>query len=112
MIKIYQLHEYTGEYEDFCDRIIGSYLRKERADDEKLKAELADRDLRKLSDKCFYCPFLNCDPDEKLEDLISMHFDYCDMKDLDEDEYGISCENRYCYWDDASFEVVEVDVEE
>ena len=112
MIKIYQLHEYSGQYEDFRDHIIGSYLRKNRADDEKLKAELIERDLKELSRKCDNCPFLNNEPEIKLEDLIGVHSDYCDMKDLDEGEYGISCENRYYHWDEASFEVVEIDVEE
>ena len=40
-MKIYQLHEYSGEYEDFSDRIIGSYLRKERAEEEKAKGVIA-----------------------------------------------------------------------
>ena len=38
-MKIYQLHKHGGEWEDYRDVIIGSYLRKERAEEEKLKAE-------------------------------------------------------------------------
>ena len=30
-MKIYQVHEYSGEYEYFQDRIVGSYLYKQRA---------------------------------------------------------------------------------
>ena len=31
-MKIYQVHKYSGEYEDYRDQIIGSYLRRERAE--------------------------------------------------------------------------------
>ena len=36
-MKIYQLHKFGGEWEDSYDYIIGSYLRKERAEEETMK---------------------------------------------------------------------------
>ena len=33
-MKIYQLHKYGGELEDYRNYIIGSYLHKERAEEE------------------------------------------------------------------------------
>ena len=36
---IYQVHEFCNYYGEYCDDIIGSYLIKERADKEKLRAE-------------------------------------------------------------------------
>lgn len=34
MFKIYQIHKMSGEYEDYCDVIVGSYLHKEKAERE------------------------------------------------------------------------------
>ena len=50
-MKIYQLHEYSGVWEDFHDYIRGSYLRKERAEKEKVKAEAEEKELAKKSKK-------------------------------------------------------------
>ncbi len=36
---IYQIHKYSGQYEDFTDVIVGSYLKKERAEEEKVNFE-------------------------------------------------------------------------
>lgn len=56
-MKIYQLHEYGGEWEDRYDYIIGSYLRKERAEEEKVKAEKMEKEyttqIVKLYDSYF-----------------------------------------------------------
>ena len=41
-MTIYQIHEYNGEWDDFTDRIIGSYISKERAEEEKFKFETRD----------------------------------------------------------------------
>ena len=57
-MKIYQLHEYGGEWEDSYDYIIGSYLRKERAEEEKIKAEVKDNKLVEHSNRCWACPFI------------------------------------------------------
>lgn len=40
---VYQLHKCGGEWEDSFDYIIGSYLRKERAEEEKIKAETEEK---------------------------------------------------------------------
>lgn len=34
MFKIYQIHKMSGEYKDYCDVIVGSYLHKEKAERE------------------------------------------------------------------------------
>ena len=43
-MKIYQLHERGGEWEDYYDYIRGSFLRKERAIEEKIKAEVKQKE--------------------------------------------------------------------
>ncbi len=110
---IYQLHKYYGEWENFHDRIIGSYLRKERAEEEKAKAEAKEKELREQSKKCQDCPF---EDDESrfvnFNDLLAEYSDYCAEADLKESGDGIYCENYYTMWDESTFEIEEIEVEE
>lgn len=110
-MKIYQLHEYSGEWEYFTDSIIGSYLRKERAEEEKCKAEVKEKKLIEHSKKCYDCPFLERGFDSP-DDLLLEYPDYCNMAELEETEYGISCDNYYSHWDESIFKIEEVEVEE
>ena len=111
-MKIYQLHEYRGEYEDFRDYIIGSYLRKERAEEEKAKAEAKEKELMEHSEKCNSCPVLDADPSSSLDSLLCKYSDYCSEMALEESDYGIDCKNYYLKWDDSTFKIEEVEVEE
>ena len=108
-MKIYQLHEYSGCYEDFCDRIIGSYLRKERAEEEQVKAETEERELTAQSKKCYKCPYLY-DAYISNDELLS----YCPKAKLEKNEFDndIDCQNYHLHWDEATFEIKEVEVEE
>lgn len=111
-MKIYQLHECSGEWEDYHDYIIGSYLRKERAEEEKAKRESKEKELIEQSGKCFNCPFAEED-NENLNSLLSEYPDYCTKANLEETEYGIiDCKNYYSHWDDSIFKIEEVEVEE
>ena len=57
-MKIYQLHEYRrGAWENLRDWIVGSYLRKERAEEEKVRAEAQEKELIEHSKRCDRCPF-------------------------------------------------------
>ena len=114
-MKIYQLHKYSGEYEDFSDRIIGSYLRKERAEEEKIKAENAEKLKIEHSRRCTNCPLIECsstDPEYMIKKLLKEHPDFCpDVKLYDISSY-IECENYRLHFDEATFEIKEVEVEE
>lgn len=110
-MRIYQLHEYSGEWEDFTDRIIGSYLREDRAKEEKIKAEIKDRELIEYGKRCMNCPFLEEDF-SNLNDLLQEYSDYCDKAKLSENDYGIDCKNYYSKWDNSTFEIEEIEVEE
>ena len=111
-MKIYQLHEYGGKYEDSFDHIIGSYLRKERAEEEKADAEYQERELINRSEKCMNCPFLE-KPFNIFEALMSEYTDYCNNQGLhDDDEYGMYCDNYYSHYCTSTFEIKEVEVEE
>ena len=110
-MRIYQLHKYGGEWEDSFDIIIGSYLRKERAEEEKAKAEAEEDRLIERSKKCNNCPFIEY-PCGNLNNLLLKYPDYCSEAKLEGDEMGIYCENYYSNWDEATFEIEEIEVEE
>lgn len=106
-MKIYQLHEYGGEYEDHYDYIIGSYLRKKRAEEEKTKAEAKEKELREHHKRCNSCPFI-----ETQTNLLNSFPNYCSEARLEETECGIDCENFYLKWDESIFKIEIVEVEE
>ena len=112
-MTIYQLHEYSGEYEDFRDRIIGSYLKKERAETEKQKAELKEKELIEHSQKCNKCPFIGL-PFVDLKTLLKKYPDYCDKAAFENTDYDhvIDCNNYYSHWDESTFKITEINVEE
>ena len=114
-MKIYQLHKYCGEGSNTSDKIIGSYMRKERAEEEKIKAENAEKLKLERSQKCEKCPFTNCsstNPDYMMKKLLREHPDYCSDVNLYIIASYIECENYSVYPEEATFEVVEEEVEE
>jgi hypothetical protein len=111
-MKIYQLHEYYGEWEDRGDYICGSYLRRERAEEEKTKAEELEKYLIERSNRCYNCPFMDDDLFLSVKDIIAKHPVYCNDAKLNNTDYGISCENYYMKHDSSFFKIEEVEVEE
>lgn len=105
---VYQLHEHSGEYDYYCDRIIGSYLRKERAEEEKAKAEAKEKETMEQSKKCEDCPYLY-DAYITNDELLS----YCPNAKLEKNEFNndIDCQNYYVTWDEVTFSIEEVEVE-
>lgn len=114
LTKVYQLHEYSGSYEDYRDLIRGTYLSKERAEVVLTAREMTEQTLRELSERCFDCPFSG-KPADELDELLVKHPDYCPYQStnlyIDDDYDCIECKNYYQHWDEATFEVVEVEVE-
>lgn len=110
-MKIYQLHEYSGVWEDFRDSIIGSYLRKERAEEECKKAKAREKSLIERHNRCASCPLLDEDF-KNINEILSEYPNYCKEPKLEETDYGIDCLNAYIHWDEATFEIQEVEVEE
>ena len=108
-MKIYQLHKYGGEWEDAYDYIIGSYLRKERAEEEKIKAELQDKSDKELARRCSNCPLI-CS--WGLDDEVARKCaEYCDkFKYIDMGDDGFDCGNYTTYWDEVCFRIEEVEV--
>lgn len=108
-MKIYQLYKCGGDWEDSYESVIGSYFKKERAEEEKTKAEIEEKKLVEQSDKCNECPYLY-DAYITNDKLLS----YCSMANLKKNEHNndIDCENYYEHWNNAFFEIKEVEVEE
>ena len=110
---IYQLHEMGGDPEYGYDDIIGSYLRKERAEEEKIKAEARARKVFERGKRCMYCPLLDSFEDN-LEFTLAEFGGYCsDFKQQKSCVPNrISCENYYVDFYCPSFYIEEVEVEE
>ena len=114
-MKIYQLHEHGGEWEDSFDYIVGSYLRKERAEEEKAKREAEEKEEIKLSQKCLECPCLEYPiaNDNRKNKVIKRCEKYCKkFKYVDLGWNNFRCANYTTHWYESHFEIKEVEVEE
>ena len=108
-MKIYQLHKYGGVWEDAFDDIIGTYLYRIRAEEEKAKAELKDEEDKELAHRCSDCPLVNGWSFDKR--LVGECEKYCDkFKYIDMPDGDLSCENYIVHWDDIKFRIEEVEV--
>ena len=112
-MTIYQIHEYSGEYEDYRDIIVGSYLHKEKA---ILKTDVVRRIeayKQMKANHCSLCPILDSDVTTDDFDVVAKRCSmYCRAAKITKDRFGYDCEN-YCFgWDEATYEIKEVEVEE
>lgn len=117
-MKIYQIHEYSGSYEDAQDYIAFSYLDSAKAQTKKDELE-AQELIDKMCDSCplDYC-FEDCNNDCKnCTDNIRIirAKAYCNKCDINEynmknGEKCIECKNHSRHYDDASFVIKEVEV--
>lgn len=106
--KIYQIHEYGGEWEDSYDYIRASYLSEEKAIAEKERMEIEEESIRELSKKCHGCPlYWHPKGDTSIEE-------YCDKyePEKDEDDDEVYCVNEawnheYRYYRIKEEEVIE-----
>lgn len=110
-MKIYQIHEYSGEYEYFQDRIIGSYLFEKRAISKKEELQRIENERRIKSEHCGSCPITDM-PFDKFEVVEKKCSMYCHDAKIKEDPYGYDCENYHSHWDDVTYEIKEIEVEE
>ena len=110
---IYQIHEHSGAYEDYRDIIVGSYLHKDKAivKMEELQRIEAERQVK--SNHCSLCPIDDVDTmSEDLDTVVRICSKYCSNAKITEDVYGYDCENYCSSWDEATYEIKEVEVEE
>jgi len=110
-MTVYQLHKYGGEWEDAYDYIIGTYLYRIRAEEEKRKAEAMVAETVAQVKKCWGCPLLDYGGTISIGEIMVRHGDYCDKAHLFYDEvFGMDCENYTMPVDCALFRIEEVEV--
>ena len=113
---VYQLHAVSGEYEDYHDRIIGTYAKMEVAEKEKIRLELIEAENAKC-DSCvlFFCEE-NCDGDcgkcHEPENLISKTKKYCDKFEMKKYEGSdvIHCKNKAFHPDEITYRIEKVKI--
>ena len=109
-MKIYQIHEYGGEWEDSYDYIVSSYLSEEKAIAEKERLENEVLELSKCNTCILYfCPddcSMKCDSKE-CKDYAIAEAKKC--KDYKSDGAGC-CKNFRQKFDVSSFRIEEVEV--
>lgn len=111
-IKIYQLHESGGSYEDYYNIILASYLHKSKAQEHLNKLNKDKRIIEEEVNKCCNCPInhLTKRKYNKNKDIIN---NYCDKADIQFDDNYVDCGNilEYPYlWDEPYYQIKEVDV--
>ena len=115
-MKIYQIHEYGGEYEDSFDFIVMSLLHEERAIAEK---ERLEREATETI-RCSFCP-LHCDESFTKNELtdnykqmitkrITKAKELCEHYELEDENAPLSCANYYTPLYDSFYRIEEVDV--
>lgn len=110
-MKIYQIHEYSGEYEDYRDRIVGSYLNEDKAIAKIAEFQHIEAERQVKSNHCSLCPIDDVDTmSEDLDTVVRICSKYCSNAKITEDVYGYDCENYYSSWDEATYEIKEVEV--
>lgn len=116
-MKIYQIHEYGGQYEDYFDYIVVSYLDKNKAiekmteleKEEKLAAECRQCPLHYCSDECGYDDCENCNSERLKEFALKVCNRFIPVKDS-EGEWTCEVDGYNRGWDDLSYRIEEVEV--
>lgn len=118
--KIYQIHEYGGQWEDAYDYIVSSYFSEDKAIAEKERLEMEEEERR----KCESCPLYFCedecdgDCEECNKHNVEKAKAYCDKYEPfdkakhDPEEYDESdgCVNRYLHYENSYYKIEEVEV--
>lgn len=110
-MKIYQIHETGGQWEDYFDYIVGTYLHKDRAESEMQKLVDKEECRRKGRRKCRGCPINHTNSvDDSLEAMQKACSEYCNVADIQEDSDYCYCENEVTHWDDNDYHIKEIEV--
>lgn len=113
-MKIYQIHQYGGAYEDAYDYIVGSYLSQDKAIVEKERFEKEE----KIKRKCNSCPLYICDDEcngdcgnsiDCIKHSVKNAKKYCDSyASSSSDNSG--CKNYCGNGEESDFRIDEVEV--
>lgn len=118
-MKIYQIHEYGGQWEDVYDYIVSSYFSENKAIAEKERLEKEEEERRRCNSCPLYYCEANCDGDceECNKNNIERTKEYCSRYEpFDKDKHAPEeydsndrCVNYY-YGDNSYYKIVEVEV--
>lgn len=102
-MKIYQIIKATGCYEDYHEYIVGTYLHKQKAENElaRLKAEVPD---------CDECPYSEEYQDQIVETDCPHHKPR--LLDCENGDDLYTCENCIDSYDAPSYKMKEYEVDE
>ena len=111
-MKIYQIHKYGGQWEDAYDHIVGSYIRKERAEEVMTSLKQQSKLREEESRHCIDCPCWELLGDN-VEQIAQKCADYCTRFDRDNQyDGGFECNNWQSYYELPGFRIEKVEVEE
>lgn len=116
-MKIYQIHEHSGEWEDYRDRIVGSYLLKDKAEAE-MERFIEEENKNKRCKNCplYFCSAdcdldCECGSDECNEYKIEETKKYCEDYEIYKDEDNeYECDNYISSFYDCRYNIEEVEV--
>lgn len=110
-MRIYQIHEYGGEWEDSYDDIIESYICPERAENRRQELERLQNEKIKCSECPIYFCFDGCNDDCENCDGSELAKEYCESCDVFMDKSGkIKCKNYIYVPYGSRFYIQEVNV--
>lgn len=95
MFEIYQVHETCGQYEDYHDYVIGSFLHEKVAEKFLKKCNERKNKEKEQIKKCENCPIH--DFNIKNDQNINVLKQYCKYFELDNSGY-LTCKNE-CFLD-------------
>ena len=73
-MKIYQIHDVFGEWEDRVDNIVASYVSKEKAKEKLFDLKSHENDLQQFSMRCAACNRVNSNGEISCGNICS-HYD-------------------------------------
>ena len=111
-MKIYQIHDTFGEWDGYNDYIVGTYLRKEKAEEELEKFRANERELVKQAMECAACPLADWLTLTEFKDYEKDGLNTCPRfkKFVDDRDGEVTCRNTYNHWDEHEYEIKEVEV--
>lgn len=118
-MKIYQIHESSGMYDDYIERIVGSYLNKEKAIAKMEELKRINKKKLNQCDKCSECPIWEIDISDTLNSIMKKCFKHCRKARIKEEyswyyekSYEYYCDNYQGYCEECDYTIEEVEVEE
>lgn len=115
-MKIYQIHEYGGFWEDAFDFIISSYVSEEKAKNELKRLTKEEECWRNMSTKCSRCPLWSYNGEQKdAEKKAKLYCDKYEPFDVDkhyqnEGYESEKCINLHLARENSSYRIEEVEV--